>query len=62
MPSPIPRRSAVLLVTAAAVVSAWSLVIAQQPQFKSGTGVVSLFATVVDAEKHLVPDLTRDDF
>ena len=37
-------------------------VLAQQPTFKSGTQVVSLFATVTDAQKRLVPDLTQDDF
>jgi Ca-activated chloride channel family protein len=31
-------------------------------QFRSGTQVVSLFTTVFDAESHLVPDLTQDDF
>src|SRR5262245_48283736 len=35
---------------------------AQEPSFRSGTGVVSLFATVIDNEKRLVPDLTKDDF
>jgi Ca-activated chloride channel family protein len=35
----------------------------QPPVFKSGTGaIVSVFATVTDAEKRLVPGLTRDDF
>jgi Ca-activated chloride channel homolog len=35
----------------------------QQPTFKSNTGaVVSIFATVIDRENRLVPDLTRDDF
>jgi Ca-activated chloride channel family protein len=37
-------------------------VIAQQPTFKTGTQVVSLFVTVADAQKRLVPDLTKDDF
>src|SRR4051794_26703289 len=33
------------------------------PTFKSGTGaIVSLFATVTDADKRLVPDLQQDDF
>src|SRR3984893_160832 len=39
--------------------------LAQQPQgptFKSGTQVVSLFVTVADAQKRLVPDLTKEDF
>jgi Ca-activated chloride channel family protein len=39
-----------------------SLGLAQQPSFKSGTQLVSIFATVVDAEKRLVPSLTQDDF
>jgi len=34
----------------------------QQPTFRAGTQVVSLFATVFDAENHLVPDLTQEDF
>jgi len=34
----------------------------QPPTFKSGTQVVSLFVTVADAQKRLVPGLTRDDF
>lgn len=34
-----------------------------QPTFKSGTGaIVSLFATVMDDQKRLVPDMQRDDF
>src|SRR5712691_5389154 len=37
-------------------------VVAQQPTFRSGTQVVSLFATVLDAENHLVPDLTQEAF
>ena len=35
---------------------------AQAPTFKAGTQVVSLFATVQDAQKRLVPDLTKEDF
>jgi len=35
---------------------------AQTPIFRSGTRVVSLFATVTDAQKRLVPDLTQEDF
>jgi len=34
----------------------------QVPLFRSGTQVVSLFVTVQDAQKRLVPDLTQDDF
>ncbi len=50
--------------TFAAGLSAAALA-AQQPQgpiFKTGTQVVSLFVTVADAQKRLVPDLTKDDF
>lgn len=35
---------------------------AQQATFKSGTQIVSVFATVTDAQKRLVPDLVQDDF
>jgi Ca-activated chloride channel family protein len=34
----------------------------QGPTFITGTKVVSLFVTVADAQKRLVPDLTKDDF
>jgi Ca-activated chloride channel family protein len=34
----------------------------QAPTFRSGTQVVSLFVTVQDAQRRLVPDLTQDDF
>src|ERR687888_55607 len=34
----------------------------QGPVFKSGTQVVSLFVTVQDAQKRLVPSLTQNDF
>src|SRR5580765_1524177 len=37
-------------------------VAAQQPTFRSGTQVVSLFTTVLDAENRLVPDLVQQDF
>src|SRR6476646_9814998 len=48
----------------AAVLSAAALA-AQQPPgptFKSGTQVVSLFVTVADAQKRLVPGLAKEDF
>ena len=35
---------------------------AQQPTFRTGTRTVALYATVTDAQKRLVPDLTQDDF
>lgn len=46
----------------ALVVAAGAAVAAQQPTFRSGTQVVSLFTTVFDAENRLVPDLAQDDF
>ena len=44
------------------VVAAGVVVSAQQPTFRAGTQVVSLFTTVFDAENRLVPDLTQEDF
>jgi len=35
---------------------------AQQPTFRSDTRTVALYATVTDAQKRLVPDLTQQDF
>jgi Ca-activated chloride channel homolog len=35
---------------------------AQQPTFRTGTRTVALYATVTDAQKRLVPDLTQGDF
>src|SRR5947207_2629152 len=55
------RLRLVLPVVLGAVVSV-ALVAQQPPTFKSGTQVVSLFVTVADAQKHLVPDLTQGDF
>ena len=34
----------------------------QQPTFRAGTQVVSLFATVTDRDGRLVPSLEQDDF
>jgi Ca-activated chloride channel family protein len=53
-------RPALLLMFAAAGWSAFAL--AQQPTFRTGTQIVSLFATVTDAQKRLVPDLQQSDF
>jgi Ca-activated chloride channel family protein len=39
-----------------------AVVAAQQPTFKSGTQIVSVFATVTDAQQRLVPNLVIDDF
>ena len=49
-------------VAAIAAVLSIPLVAQQGPTFKAGTQVVSIFATVTDAQKRLVPDLTKDDF
>ena len=48
----------------AAAVSVVSVVaLAQQPPtFRTGTQVVSVFATVLDAQKRLVPGLLQDEF
>src|SRR5687767_5193008 len=35
---------------------------AQQPTFRTGTRTVALYATVIDGQKRLVPDLTQEDF
>src|ERR1700675_4543864 len=48
--------------TLSAMCIAGTMAIAQQPTFKSGTQIVSLFVTVTDAQKRLVPDLTEGDF
>ena len=37
-------------------------VFAQQPTFRTGTRTVALYATVTDAQKRLVPDLTQEEF
>jgi Ca-activated chloride channel family protein len=37
-------------------------VFAQQPTFRTGTRTVALYATVIDAQKRLVPDLSQEDF
>jgi Ca-activated chloride channel homolog len=60
-------RRCVQVVAALAVavvsVSAQQTPSQQQPTFKSGSGtIVSLFATVSDADRRLVPNLTIDDF
>jgi Ca-activated chloride channel homolog len=53
------RRAAVVL----GLIGAAATVAAQQPTFRSNTGaVVSIFATVVDRDNRLVPDLTQEDF
>jgi Ca-activated chloride channel family protein len=64
--SPVFRSPALAAASTAALALIVALVgplAAQQgPTFRSGTQVVSLFATVLDAENRLVPDLTQGDF
>src|SRR5437762_1293448 len=59
-----PRSNIYLVaMSAAGLIGLWSLAaFAQQPTFRAGTQVVSLFATVTDAQKRLVPDLQQSDF
>ena len=59
-----PRFNTYLVgVSAAGLIGLWTLALfAQQPTFRAGTQVVSLFATVTDAQKRLVPDLQQSDF
>jgi Ca-activated chloride channel family protein len=47
---------------AALAVAMSGVLVAQQPTFKAGTQVVSIFATVTDPQKRLVSGLTKDDF
>ena len=56
------RHHLARLTVALALAGVASALFAQQPIFKSGTEIVSLFVTVADAQGHLVPDLTKDDF
>jgi Ca-activated chloride channel homolog len=53
------KRTSVAVILAVATTAALA---AQQPTFRAGTQVVSLFVTVADMQKRLVPDLTQDDF
>src|SRR5436190_3925004 len=45
-----------------AIVAGATLLGAQQPTFRGGTHTVSVYATVVDHNGRLVPNLTQDDF
>jgi len=48
--------------TTIAVMASIATLAQQGPTFKTGTQVVSLFVTVADAQKRLVPDLTQEEF
>ena len=52
------RKSLLVLAIAAAAMP----LSAQQPTFRAGTQLVSVFATVTDTEKRLVPNLEQQDF
>jgi len=56
------RRVVIEAMSASLIASLSALTLAQQPTFRAGTQVVSLFATVTDAQKRLVPDLVQSDF
>ena len=46
----------------AALFAAASVTAQQQPTFRTGTQIVSLFVTVTDAQRRLVPSLVQEDF
>src|SRR6266571_2948248 len=48
--------------TTIAVMASIATLAQQGPTFKTGTQVVSLFVTVADAQKRLVPDLMQEEF
>src|SRR5438445_13496598 len=50
------------IILVAALLAGTGAAAQQPPTFKTGTQIVSLFATVTDAQKRLVPDLTKEDF
>jgi Ca-activated chloride channel family protein len=56
------RKTALRLATVFFLCLCVAALRAQQPTFKSGTQIVSLFTTVTDAQRRLVPDLVQDDF
>ena len=56
------RRTILSAVSLVAIFSGIVSVVAQQPTFRTGTQIVSLFATVLDGQKRLVPNLIKDDF
>ena len=56
------QSALIRLTTASAAIAATATLLAQQPTFKTGTQIVPLYVTVTDADKRLVPDLTKADF
>jgi Ca-activated chloride channel family protein len=61
-PAPSTRRIAVLAACIAAAAAHVTVAQQQTTTFKSGTRLVSVFATVVDDQRRLVPDLVQQDF
>jgi Ca-activated chloride channel family protein len=57
-----PRVARLALAALLASGVAAAPLLAQQPTFRSGTQLVSVFATVLDAQNRLVPDLVQEDF
>ena len=56
------RRFSLFAGTTIAVLASIATLAQQGPTFKTGTQVVSLFVTVADPQKRLVPDLTQEEF
>ena len=56
---PLPWQLFALCAVALALVVP---LLAQEPQFRSGTRTVAVYATVADERGRLIPDLERDDF
>src|SRR5688500_17575572 len=59
---PLLRRFVMAIAAALALAAVAPLAAQQTPTFRTGTQIVSLFATVTDAENRLVPDLAEGDF
>ena len=46
----------------AVALAVWVAAVTAAPQYRAGTHLVSVFATVTDRDHRLVPDLSKDDF
>ena len=58
----LPRLAPVVGVLGVASALSVAVTAQQEPTFRSGTEIVSLFVTVADSGGRLVPDLTMEDF
>lgn len=47
---------------AACLLAIWAATPSADPQYRAGTHLVSIFATVTDRDHHLITDLGKDDF